>query len=55
MVDYKTDNFETNVAKTEAYERQLAMYAGCWEKITQDKVKERKLCRVAGVFEPPAS
>jgi len=55
IVDYKTDNFETNVAKKEAYERQLEMYAGYWGKITQGKVKEKKLCRVAGVFEPPAS
>jgi len=31
------------------------MYAGYWGKITQGKVKEKKLCRVAGVFEPPAS
>lgn len=54
VVDYKTDNFETNLAKKEAYERQLAMYAGYWEKITGDKVKEKRLFRVAGVPESPA-
>lgn len=54
VVDYKTDNFETNLAKKEAYERQLAMYAGHWEKITGDKVKEKRLFRVAGVSESPA-
>lgn len=54
VVDYKTDNFEANLAKKEAYERQLAMYARHWEKITGNKVKEKRLFRVAGVSESPA-
>jgi ATP-dependent helicase/nuclease subunit A len=46
VVDYKTDNFEKDPERKKAYEKQLDIYARYWEKITGEKVKEEKLCRV---------
>lgn len=46
IVDYKTDNFEANPKKKEAYEKQLNIYSQYWEKLTGDIVKENKLYRV---------
>ncbi len=43
IVDYKTDDFETNVKKKAAYQNQVDLYAELWEKITGEKVKERIL------------
>lgn len=46
IVDYKTDNFETNPKKKEAYEKQVDIYSQYWEKLTGGIVKEKKLYRV---------
>ncbi|MDP3041820.1 MAG: UvrD-helicase domain-containing protein [Candidatus Omnitrophota bacterium] len=46
IVDYKTDNFEANPKKKEAYEKQLNIYSLYWEKLTGGIVKEKKLYRV---------
>jgi len=43
IIDYKTDDFEKNTKREEAYERQLGMYGKFWEGIAREKVKERKL------------
>lgn len=43
IIDYKTDDFEKNSKREEAYERQLGMYGKFWEEIAGEKVKERKL------------
>jgi ATP-dependent helicase/nuclease subunit A len=46
IVDYKTDNFDTNPKKKEAYEKQVDIYSQYWEKLTGGIVKEKKLYRV---------
>lgn len=47
IVDYKTDDFESDKKKKAAYEQQLTMYSKLWEKISGEKVKEKMLCRVS--------
>lgn len=46
IVDYKTDDFESDPGRKAAYKRQLDMYASFWEKLTGEKVKEKVLYRV---------
>ena len=47
IVDYKTDDFESDPGRKDAYEKQLGMYAAFWEKLTGEKVKEKLLYRAA--------
>jgi ATP-dependent helicase/nuclease subunit A len=46
IVDYKTDDFESDPGRKAAYKKQLEMYAGFWEKLTGEKVKDKLLYRV---------
>ncbi|MEI8345470.1 MAG: 3'-5' exonuclease, partial [Candidatus Omnitrophota bacterium] len=46
LVDYKTDDFEKDPRKKEAYQNQLNIYAELWEKTTGERGKEKILYRV---------
>ena len=46
MVDYKTDDFEKDHKRKDAYENQLKMYCNFWEEIIGEKVKEKMLLKV---------
>ena len=46
IVDYKTDDFETDEARKRAYERQVELYGKYWEEICGERVKERVLVKL---------
>jgi len=46
IVDYKTDDFESDPKRKEIYVAQLAKYGECWEKMTQEKTVEKILYQV---------
>lgn len=43
VVDFKTDDYEADPKRKEAYERQIEAYAEYWAEITGEKVKETML------------
>jgi ATP-dependent helicase/nuclease subunit A len=46
IVDYKTDDFEKEPKRKEAYENQLKIYSNFWEEIVGGRVKEKMLLKV---------
>ena len=46
IVDYKTDDFEKDPKRKDAYENQLKIYGKFWEEIAGEKVKEKMLLKV---------
>ena len=40
IVDYKTDDFEKEIERKKAYEKQVELYKKYWEEISGEKVKE---------------
>jgi ATP-dependent helicase/nuclease subunit A len=46
IADYKTDNFEADKARKEAYLRQLGLYKTYWESITNEEVAETILYKL---------